>query len=245
MKKKKDDKMFVRKPIDPSQLKSYPEIDFNALYQRAYDELGLQQTKRDQIITLYLAMFSFLIPFALSIESISWQVKGLIFMVAAIIGILFALIIIRYRVYKEAYWLCCQSITAMFGFEPASLNKETVQQIYVGTMEKKMKSLMVGVPKKLSKKLYVKKNMFSAETIYFFIHSFITSALFGLSTALICSFSLWGNIAVGIAAGVILFVVLAIEYFRQCLKFYGVLIDGKDRSFNSAFSKAWFLHFFL
>ncbi len=157
-------------PIDRTDLKAYPTIDFNAMYERAYEELALRQSKRDQIITLYVAMFSFLIPFALSIEMISWRVKGVIFLAAAVIGVLFAMAIIRYRIYKEAYWIGCQSITAMFGFRPETLDKNTVQKIYYHTLLKRASDYMVekeNGEKRFSRLKYVRKSLFSAETTHF------------------------------------------------------------------------------
>ena len=78
---------FNAAKIPQSAKKSQNDIDLNQLYERSINELGLQQSKRDQLLTIYLAMFSFLIPFALSIEVISWQVKGFIFLATAVVGI--------------------------------------------------------------------------------------------------------------------------------------------------------------
>ena len=49
-------------PLDP------PDSATAELYERADAEMGLQQSKRDQIINIYLGMFSFLIPFAISLK---------------------------------------------------------------------------------------------------------------------------------------------------------------------------------
>ena len=234
-------------PIGEEQKKDHLEIDLNAHYERAYAELGLQQTKRDQIITLYLAMFSFLIPFALSMEGLGWKVKGLIFLATAIVGILFSFVIVRYRVYKEVYWLCCQSLTVLHGIRTELLNKETIQQVYYNTIYKKGKGFFVtGAEGKtaFSRKLYVKKNLFSSETIYFFIHAFITALIFGLSMGLIAETAMGARILLGAGSAAVLFLLLGAEYFSECIKVYAVLIDGEESSFNRTFSKAWFLHFY-
>ena len=65
------EKLFDYKPISDDIRKPHLDVDLANLYERAIAELGLQQSKRDQIISLYLAIFSFLIPFALSQESMS------------------------------------------------------------------------------------------------------------------------------------------------------------------------------
>lgn len=246
-KEEKETTPFIETEIPLEAKKAEINIDLNSLHERAIAELTLQQSKRDQIITVYLAMFSFLIPFALSQEILTWQVKGLIFFATAVVGILFANIIIRYRIYKEAYWLCCQTITVLFGIKPEHLRKKIIQQCYKDTIYKKGKKFMVEKKGKkvFSRAKYVKDNLFSAETIYFFIHSFITALIFGLSVVLILPFVTWVNITVGIGCAVVLFLLLAAKYFTQCIKVYGVLIHNTHESFNFAFSKAWFLHFYM
>ena len=59
---KKENAVFTPKAIDSSLMAEKSDVDLNALYERASSELGLQQTKRDQIITLYLAVFHSLCP---------------------------------------------------------------------------------------------------------------------------------------------------------------------------------------
>ena len=107
---------------------------------------------------------------------------------------------------------------------------------------KPMKKASVPV---FDKKLYVKKSLFSAESIYYFIHVFITCLIFGLSIGLILPFGLWLNIALAAVSGLVLACPLLCEYFSECIKVYQVLIDGKDESFNATYKKAWFLHFFV
>lgn len=269
--------MYEDIKIPKSYRRDSIDIDLNELYARANAELALQQNKRDQIITIYLAMFSFLIPFALSMDILSWQVKGLIFLAVAIVGILFALVIIRYRIYKEAYWFCCQAITVLFGIKAENYNKQTVQQVYKECIMKKSKKFFIKNEKKhklngkrvlyaindidgfhkakpeemegetyiFSKKAYVSGNIFSAESIHFFIHAFITSLMLGLSLALVVGSGLIVGIIVGAITVIASFLILSFLYFKECIKIYGVMVDGTTKSFNAAFSKAWFLHFYI
>ncbi len=256
-KKSEQSDLFQVVEIPSEAKKKELDIDLNKLYERADSELGLQQSKRDQIITIYLGIFTFLTPFAISLKNLSGFGKGLIFFAAAIIGVLFASIIIRYRIYKEAYWLCCQTITVLFAIKPEYLRKSVIQQCYRETIYKKGKKYLLDkktkktdekgnaiVSKIFSKGKYVKENIFSSETLYFFIHSFITSLIFGLSIAYVFDFSVMAYIA-AFLLGFLLFFILCAKYFSQCIKIYGVLIDGTHESFNFAFSKAWFLHFYM
>ena len=99
--------------IDDSKLKNEKDYDLGGIYEHAHSELSLQQSKRDQIITIYLALCSFLLPFALGEELISITMKGVLFLVVGLVGMLFSCITVRYREYKEAYWLCCQTLTVL------------------------------------------------------------------------------------------------------------------------------------
>ena len=74
MRKKKTFKNpdFKYTKIDNSLFRNSPNFDINEMYERAFDELGLQQSKRDQLITIYLAAFAFIFPPLLTAESINW-----------------------------------------------------------------------------------------------------------------------------------------------------------------------------
>ncbi len=241
--------VFLYKTIGEGKRKEQVDYDFVSLHERANDELTLQQSKRDQIITLYLAVFSFLVPFALSLDIVTWQIKGTIFLAVALVGVLFSLAIIRYRVYKEIYWLSCQSITVLMNFKQEELDKETVQAVFYHSLHKKghsfVKTLEDGGAK-FRKWYYAWKSSFSAETMHFAVQALITSITFGLSVGLIIGTEIlaW-KITSGILAGFVVFAWLLWQYFSECIDVYKVLEDNRESSFNKTFSKAWFLHFYV
>ena len=123
-----ENKLFIPDEIDESNKKIGIHWDF--IYDKAIAELGLQQTKRDQLITIYIALYAFLVPAILETQKISLSAQGWIFLACSILGVLFAVVIIRYRVYKEIYWLCCQSITTLMGYEKEKLNKSFFRAFY-------------------------------------------------------------------------------------------------------------------
>lgn len=124
--KTKNGGQFENKYFDESKVDDMPKYDLVTIYEKCIDEMTLQQSKRDQIITIYLAMFSFIVPFALSSEQLDLFAKGFVFLSIAIIGFGFSLIIIRYRMYKEVYWICCQTITNLMSFKAGEIDKETI-----------------------------------------------------------------------------------------------------------------------
>jgi len=122
------------------------DVNLDEMYGRTVAEMTLQQSKRDQIIASYLTVLSLATSVAMTSEHITPAMQGGFFLAAGIIGILLSMIIIRYRVYKEAYWLCCQAISVMFGYDKKKLNKELIQNVYRATMLKKGKGYCKPVP---------------------------------------------------------------------------------------------------
>lgn len=241
-----EEKLFV--PVEINKSEKKVEIHWDSIYDKAIAELGLQQTKRDQLITIYIALYAFLIPAILETDKISLRVQGFLFLASSILGFLFGVIIIRYRIYKEAYWLCCQSITALMRYDYNVLNKEFIQTVFYRTLEKKGKKYIRKNKKgkiKFRRWNYVYKNFVSSETFYFLIHTLITSGVFGLSMSLVWDVPEKYKLLLGFGTGIALALVLLYWYFYECIKVYWVLVDHTDESFNKTFSKAWFLHFYV
>ena len=233
-------------PIDEKILKEKKNYNLEDLYEHAHSELSLQQSKRDQIITIYLALCSFLVPFTLGEALIEWHLKGVIFMVIGFIGILFSLVCIRYREYKEVYWLCCQSITVLKNFKEEEINKSTIQKVFYSCLHKKGKKFVEG--EKIKYLGYVKKNTFSSETIHFMIISLITSFVFGIGFSMILNLDLALKIILSVIVGITVLIILLHIFFSTCVNIYKLLAvkdsNEKDKLFSKVFSKAWFLHMY-
>ena len=240
--------------IDDTKLKEKQNYDLGGIYEHAHSELSLQQSKRDQIITIYLALCSFLIPFALGEKILDMRMKGLIFLIVGIVGVLFSYITIRYREYKEVYWLCCQTLTVLLSFRPEEMGKELVQRGFYHCLYMKGKDYLIDKKggKLINRTLYVKKNIFSSETLHFAIIDLMCSFIVGLGISLILLPLGFWRIVIGVTAGLILFLYLMWVYFNTCIKVYGCIEKRNDKednarrdaAFNKAFKKAWFLHFY-
>lgn len=240
--------------IDDSKIKEKKDYDLKSIYNHAHSELSLQQSKRDQIITIYLALCSFTLPFALGEKIIGMQMKGLIFLILSIVGVLFSFITIRYREYKEVYWLCCQTLTVLLSFKPEELDKDVIQRAFYHCVSKKGDGYLVEKrgKKLMNKALYIRKNIFSSETLHFAIIDLMCSFIGGLGISLILIPFELVNIIAGISVGVLLFIYLMLVYFNTCIKVYGCLErrengadkDLRNKAFNITFKKAWFLHIY-
>ena len=241
------DQATAEKRFTPTDIESckkpYVDIDLQQHYDKAFSELGLQQSKRDQLVTIYLAFLALIVPLCLKSESgLPSFAVGAMFMACALVGAIFSAIIVRYRVYKEIYWLCCQTISSLYMIELEKRTKETVQTVFYDTLMKKAKDFK-GKSKKFSSYVYVKKSIFSAETLYYVIVALLTSVMVTLGGIFLFTFK--GKLIVSILLSLFLFLRLMHKYFKECVKVYSVAKDGTDKSFNVAFKKAWFLHFFL
>ncbi len=241
------------KPIDPTKLKEKQDYNLEEIYSHAHSELSLQQSKRDQIMTIYLALASFLLPFALREAMIPMQLKGVIFLVLGAIGVMFSHIAVRYREYKEVYWLCCQAITVLLSFRPEELDKSVVQSTFYHCVKKKGKGYLIckNDDVVLNRRLFVKKNVFSSETLYFVIISLMASFIGGLGFSMLFGTWSWLTIVLGVLVGIAVLGWLLSVYFRALMRVYTILeergdvsAEERDKAFNRVFSKAWFLHFY-
>lgn len=249
---KKEKKLLDwREDIGEGLLKDNQNYNLEDIYEHAHSELSLQQSKRDQIITIYLALCSFLLPFALgeSVPTMEW--KGAIFVLLGVVGILFSLIVVRYREYKEVYWICCQTLTVLQSFKPEKLDKELIQRTFYYSLHKKGKGFLHETTGRLQRGKFVKKNLNSSETFHYMIIVLMASFINGLGVAFLCL--RWGilGIAAGVIVGLAVLAWLMSVYFNTCIKIYKVLEEPeegkekeKDDAFRSAFSKAWFLHMY-
>ena len=221
-------------------------VNLNELYKETHSELSLQQTKRDQTISIYLSLCTVVAPIILSIEYFNSLYKGVIFLVLGIIGVLLSTIIIRYKVYKDIYWMSCQTISQLFNYTAEDIDKELVQGLFYQVLYKKGKKYVkIGEQRNRFRNAYFfKSNLFSAETLLFVTMIFIVAIVSGMGLALTCAQPLLISIIIGLSLGLLVFCLLLWEFFRKCKKIYKVLVDGEDSSFNAVFSKAWFLHFY-
>ncbi len=242
---------LTAKPIAPRS-----NFQFETLYEHTHSELSLQQSKRDQLITIYIALISFIVPSVLSKE-LGSLITGLSFLLLAFVGLLFSIIIVRYRVYKECYWLACQTLTRLTNYNVKDINKNLVQSVFYHAIYDKYDDYLStkkhnrdGTRKFRWGKL-AKSNMFSAETLYFLIISIVVCVIAFFGVMLLLGSTLW---YVSLAGALLLLFYLLGFYFVSlskvfdCLRYPDDLADDKlvkqaNEAFKYAFSKAWTLDF--
>lgn len=250
-----DKEKFTDTQYDPNKTDRYLNVDLMQVYEWSSAEVGLQQNKRDQLVAIYFSMFSVLTAI-LSTQDADWRIGGWIFLAVAIVGYLFSTVILRYRIYKETLWLCCETLTVMMACPRETLGRENIRALYYEAMYKKARKFLKpreegednSEPPGIDDRTFLKVQSFSAETTYYLVHAFITAALFGLSIGILLGSNAVlapsAAVAVGALCGIGLIAVLMARYFRGLKAVYMVLEDGLEDSFLGAFSKAWFLHFY-
>jgi len=91
-------------------------------------------------------------------------------------------------------------------------------------------------------KTYI-KNRNSAETVLFEVLVLLVSLVLWISTYIAIPFVPY-NITVATLLALTNLVYWCGVYIKKLISVYSVIIDGEDKSFNSVFTKAWFLHFY-
>lgn len=232
------------------------EINLENLYNLCTAELTLQQSKRDQIIAFYVAIASFLIPTAYQMN-LSMPFRAAAFALVACIGVMLCRVVVRYRVYKEVYWVTARTITALMRAKPEKLEKALVQHLFAKNLDKAMPSVVayeaeerdgVSVPVRIRRFATVRKQQNSAETMLYLLIVVMTAVpafLAGYAAALcLPGAPAWLPALCGavlfLAAGCL----LMRSYARALTELYAYCFDRSDASFNRAYAKAWFLHGF-
>lgn len=222
------------------------DIDLQEIYDECIKELSLQQSKRDQLIAFYLTITGLVSAYLFS-SDINHTVRIVIFFALFVLGCIWSAITIRYKVYKEVYWMSCKTISSLFSVDREKIDKSYLQHLFYTVIKKCYKSVPKGKKKNQPNLIkFIGKNITSAEYLMFLTLVLLTAAsgaggLFFLFYSL--KLSVLGYILV--ALFLILFVVCqTISYNKAALSVFKVIQDELNDSFNEVFEKAWFLHFF-
>lgn len=252
-KKKKNKQKTAEVPFDyieyptEEQMKGYTSlcdgIDLQTVYSSIETELATQQSKRDQIIAFYLTILGLTASFVFA-KDVSNELRFAVFVLLSVIGRMWSVVALRYRIYKEAYWIACRTVSMLYTVDRDRIRKPIVQHFYYRSMIKNFSKFVKDG--RIRKIKVMKSNVRSAEFLMYMTLIFLTSLSIGLALALLVlmlSLPVWCfAFAVFVAISAIIWGVY--DYTCELARFYKVVEDGANRSFNSAFQKAWQLHMF-
>ncbi len=235
------------------------KIDLQELFSHCHSELTDQQKKRDQLIAFYLTVSGLVVSLAFA-ENTDSVFRMWMFLFLGIIGFIWNIVILRYRVYKEVYWISCRVISSLYTLERSEITKERLQSVFYRVMVKKCRGELKtgkdglyvtdkkGRLKWKASKVYA-KNWKSAEKLMYSTLVLISSACFGIFLGMAsyayCDAGYALAIVLGIAAGLIACLAFGISYYVRICDVYSVVVDPTDANFNKVYEKAWFLHIFV
>lgn len=255
----------LNKPKSESWKRSRANMKLNELYSMCVTEIGIQQSKRDQILALYIAFLGIGATGLQTVFSDDKIVYDLMleaggFIIIAFVGIMLSLVVVRYRVYKEIYWVTSRVILQLYHVNREDINKEVVQSIFKYNLRKNMPSVIVAKKNSNKNDDIVKIDVFktlrkianSSESLLFVLQAALTAFSLGLGvgfgTFYIHHFVKY-SLGIGIAAFLIAFVLLIRVYYIRLVEVYKCFCEedeSKARShFNRSFHKAWFIHFYI
>lgn len=248
------DKIILTNKIPHKCYSKDGSMDLDSCYEQTVAELGLQQSKRDQIIAFYLTILGFVIPSVVSLE-VGDGPKALAFLAMYVIGSIFCHVILRYRIYKEVYWIACRVISQMCNIKPDCRTKKNIYILFYNALDNNKSSIVQytqnksgGSTRKRSLFRSFKRQLNSAETLLY-----ETLALFSGFVGAIGGYYGW---CVSRPLGVAVWLMIAYMFIRINYKYATRLMalyscideqdeDKKLEQLEATFAKAWMLHCYV
>lgn len=141
-KAKQNNNKYIKKRIPKKSYDPEGSMDLDNTYEQAVSELGLQQSKRDQIIAFYLTILGLVAPSIIGMD-VSNLAKAMTFLVMYGIGVVFCHVILRYRIYKEVYWIACRVIIQLCNIKKKKINKNIVYTLFYNCLIKNENTVVV------------------------------------------------------------------------------------------------------
>ena len=236
------------------------EVDLQELFSACHQELTEQQRKRDQLIAFYLTLAGILISVAFA-DFATTAYKIWIFAFLALLGFGWTVVTLRYRVYKEVYWITCRTISALYTVERDKISKELIQAIFYRTMEKRVRGRLkrdkrtnelvsdAKGRKKWSAWRLFKAHFMSAEKIMYTTMALIACVLcglfFGYCLPYYAGLAVSSSAIIGAVIGVVLYFFFSWLYYYKMCHLYDVVISPSERALNKPYEMAWFLHIYV
>ncbi len=249
-----DRKKLMPEGIPEHLLSDTGFMSLDMAYEQAVAELGVQQSKRDQIIGFYLTIISFLVPFVISQGLPAW-VTGLMFCCIYGIGVAFCFVILRYRVYKECYWIACRVILQLNHILESERSHGVIRTLYYHALKKNCDKVVItkenkkkgkGQPTRVPCYLRtMKRQIDSAETLLFETLAVVSSLAGGIGVYYFWQTKWWLGCGL-IVILVCMLVRLNWEYIHRLASLYECVYQTdaavREKKLDSAFNKAWMLH---
>ncbi len=234
------------------KLSKAKDLHLENAYKTCISEITLQQNKRDDLIKFYITIITlaFTAMSFISSESskttIPIETKGFLYLALTIIGVIFSLVITRYRKYKESYWIASKVILQLYHYDETKIDKALIQDLFKGNLKKSYSKFSKCKVKDFF------KHFNSAETLMHLTLTLFTGLTFFLGAYDLLSPKLIAPLAIFIAVplGILLPLLLNVLFFKNLMSIYNYckIIETDsvkaEKAFNKAFSYAWILHYY-
>lgn len=235
---------FLKETVSNTIYDANGSMNLDTCYELTVSELALQQSKRDQIIAFYLTILGFVIPNVISLD-ISNSAKAVAFLAMYFIGLIFCHVILRYRIYKEVYWIACRVISQMYNILPESRDHEVIYTLFFNALKKNAPTIVIK--NKDGKNSFFKsyrRQLNSAETLLY-----EALALFATFVGCISAWYAW-NIHWGISTTILLFLLYMLfrinyKYTTRLMALYKCVDTKEEKDLENTFAKAWMLHCYV
>lgn len=122
-----------------------------------------------------------MIPNVIGLE-ISASAKAVAFLAMYVIGFIFCHVILRYRIYKEVYWIACRVISQLYSFKSEGHKRQVLYALFFHALKNNQSTIVQykksANPKKVPSKLRsFRRQPNSAETLMF--ETFVVSSFVG------------------------------------------------------------------
>lgn len=219
-------------------------MDLDSCYEQAVAELALQQSKRDQIIAFYLTILGFVIPNVIDLD-IKAGAKTVAFVAMYAIGLIFCHVILRYRIYKEVYWIACRVITQLCNIIPSARNEKVIYTLFFRCLEKNRDSIVIkNKDNKNSILKSFKRQINSAETLLFETLLLFTTFVGCIGLLHLKEVSVIACV-VGTAFVIYMLIKVNYKYVTRLMSLYKCVDTDNLDDLKETFKKAWMLHCFV
>ncbi len=219
-------------------------MDLDNCYDMTVAELGLQQSKRDQIIAFYLTILGFVIPNVISLD-IPNIAKGIAFLGMYIIGAIFCHVILRYRIYKEVYWIACRVITQLCNIKPAKRTRDVIHTLFYHALKKNQSTIVKykknGEPSLLRS---FRRQLNSAETLLFETLAIFATLVGCIGASYLYSYNKIICVVI-ILLLVIMFIKMNYKYATRLMELYKCIDTDTLDDLLIPFGKAWMLECYI
>ncbi len=213
-------------------------IDLQTHYAACHQELGLQQSKRDQLAGYYIGILGAVAALLLA-SDITAGVRGGICLGLFALGVFWLRVTLRYRICKEVCSLTCLTLTRLFCADRKTISKALVQHTFYRVMEENAGRIPRNAKGKKSLMACFWKSGYSAE-----YGMFRTLAVFTAGAGGIGLWLLGLPIPYAVTEAFVFLLWQLLDFHAKVLDLYQVTEDHRADSFERVFQMAWQLQFF-